>query len=111
MNAAEAAALLQQLAALLGTVELPFRAEVRTPSGILSVAVDLVPLSAASGASSPLLTPPERSILSAAATTPMTAPRLARKLGRPCNSHFRSLLRGLVRRGLLLHTPDGYRLP
>ncbi len=57
------------------------------------------------------LTPLERQVLDVATAEPQTAKRLAGRLRRSCNSHFRDQLRALVRRGLLTHTADGYRLP
>lgn len=57
------------------------------------------------------LSPLERGVLEAAAAGPLPAKRLAAKMGRPCNSHFRDHLRSLVRRGLLRQGPDGYSLP
>lgn len=53
----------------------------------------------------------DRGILAAASQEPLPAKRLAAKMRRSCNPYFRDHLRGLVRRGLLLQTPDGYRLP
>ena len=57
------------------------------------------------------LGPLEKAILGTATQDPLSAKKLAAKLVRPCNSQFRDHLRGLVRKGMLLHTPDGYRLP
>lgn len=57
------------------------------------------------------LSPLERSILSVATSQPQSAKKLATKLRRSTNSHFRDQLRNLCRRGLLVHGPDGYRLP
>ena len=57
------------------------------------------------------LSPLERVILSAATREPLTAKRLAATAGRSCNGYFRDHLRKLVRRGLLIHTADGYRTP
>jgi hypothetical protein len=53
----------------------------------------------------------ERRILAAATRTPRTGKALAERMGRKANSHFRGALRTLVRRGLVLHVPEGYRLP
>jgi hypothetical protein len=63
------------------------------------------------GGQSGELGPLERAILGVATRRPQTAKRLAGLLDRPCNSHFRGGLRDLVRKGLLLHGPDGYSRP
>jgi hypothetical protein len=87
--------------------------------GGLEITLDVRPIEMAEAPPLPLrpggpqLSPSERAILAAATRTPQSAKRLAARLNRPCNSYFRDQLRGLVRRepSLLLHTPDGYRLP
>jgi hypothetical protein len=61
--------------------------------------------------SPPGVGPLEAALLRVATRAPQTAKRLAGKLRRPCNSHLRDQLRSLVRKGLLLHGPDGYSLP
>lgn len=69
------------------------------------------PTSTLSASDGGTLSPVQRQILSVATNEPQTAPRLARAAGRSCNTHFRDALRELVRRGLLVHLPEGYRLP
>jgi hypothetical protein len=59
----------------------------------------------------PDVSPLEQSILRVAGVHALPAKKLAGLLSKNCNSHFRDQLRGLVRRGLLIHTADGYRLP
>lgn len=58
----------------------------------------------------PDLSPMERSVLAAVEPSPLTAKKLAGKLGKKAVSgHLRAALRSLVRRGLVHQTPDGYR--
>ena len=56
------------------------------------------------------LSPMEQSVLAAVEPSPLTAKKLASKMGRKSVSgHFRAALRALVRRGLVIQTPDGYK--
>lgn len=53
-----------------------------------------------------------RNLLGAATFIPYSAKKLAREAGyAKLNSRHRLALTELVRAGLLLHTPDGYKLP
>ncbi len=53
-----------------------------------------------------------RRLIAVCTTVPVSAKRLASLAGYAgCNSHVRQALTELVRWGLLLHSPDGYRLP
>ncbi len=53
----------------------------------------------------------DRAIVLAALTSPLSAKRLATLSGHKMSTHFSSALTRLVRRGLLIHTADGYALP
>ncbi len=51
----------------------------------------------------------ERDILTALGDKHFTARTIASRAGYRCNSHFRTVLAGLVRRGFLSVDQDGYR--
>ncbi len=52
----------------------------------------------------------DKAILATATHAPLTAKRLASMSGYTAGSHFSAALTRLVRRGLLEHSADGYRL-
>lgn len=58
----------------------------------------------------PSLCPAEQDALGVATATPQTAQRLANLAGRKLNSRFRAAITELCRKGLMIRTPDGYKL-
>ena len=103
---------LEALAANNGPLTHPVRISIQSNGSEIIFAVPIEQLrELMATASQDEVSPLERSILSAAGPAPLPAKRLAALLKRPCNSHFREALRSLVRRNLLTHGPEGYRLP